>query len=129
MPTPDAQPPRAQEREQSLQISNEIVRLYKVLFGRGPTQARVNYAGPDILLVTLENTLTPAERTLADMGEHQRLRDSRLFFQHARADDFRQTIERITGREVRAFISGMDAEADVSCELFYLEPMDVTQRA
>jgi uncharacterized protein YbcI len=106
------------------QISNEMVRLYKSLFGRGPMRTRTNYAGPDTVIVTLENSLTPAERTLSEMGEHQRLRDVRLFFQYAREDDFRDVVERITGRRVRAFVSGMDAAQDVSCEVFYLEPRE-----
>jgi len=99
-----------------------MVRLYKDLFGRGPTHARTDFAGSDTIIVTLEDTLTPAERSLADLGEHQRLRDIRLFFQHARAEDFREVIERVTGREVRAFVSGMDTSADVSAEVFYLQP-------
>jgi uncharacterized protein YbcI len=107
---------------QAAQISNEMVRLYKSLFGRGPTRARTSYAGPDTILVTLEHSLTPAEQTLAEMGEHQRLRDVRMFFQYAREEDFRDVIERVTGREVRAFISGIDTRQDVSAELFYLHP-------
>jgi uncharacterized protein YbcI len=106
------------------QISNEMVRLYKELFGRGPKQARTNFAGPDTIVATLEHSMTPAELTMAKMGEHQRLRDVRLFFQHAREQDFRETIERITGRKVRAFISGMDTRQDVAAEVFYLERTD-----
>lgn len=56
------------------------------------------------------------------MGESQRMRDTRLFFQHATEDQFRETVERLTGRAVRAFISGMDVGKDVAAELFYLEP-------
>jgi uncharacterized protein YbcI len=112
------------DQSQAAQISNEMVRLYKSLFGRGPTQARTNYAGPNAIIVTLEHSLTPAERSLADMGEHQRLRDVRLYFQHAREQDFRDVVERITGRTVRAFVSGLDAGQDVACEIFYLEPED-----
>jgi uncharacterized protein YbcI len=107
---------------QAAQISNEMVRLYKSLFGRGPTRARTSYAGPDTILVTLEHSLTPAEQTLAEMGEHQRLRDVRMFFQYAREEDFRDVIERDTGRQIRAFISGIDTRQDVSAELFYLYP-------
>jgi uncharacterized protein YbcI len=103
------------------QISNEMVRLYKELFGRGPKQARTNFAGPDTIIATLEHSLTPAEQSMAKMGEHQRLRDVRLFFQHASEQDFREVIERITGRKVRAFISGMDTRQDVAAEIFYLE--------
>jgi uncharacterized protein YbcI len=103
------------------EISREMVRLYKELFGRGPTKARTEFAGPDIVICSLENTFTPAERSLAEMGEHQRLRDTRMYFQAATADKFREIIERLTGRKVRAFISGLDADKDVCSEVFYLE--------
>jgi uncharacterized protein YbcI len=103
-------------------VSNEMVRIYKELFGRGPTRARTHFAGPDVLLCTLEDSFTPAERMLAEPGEHQRLRDARLYFQYALEDDFRGSIEAITGRKVRAFVSGTDTRQDVSAELFYLEP-------
>lgn len=103
------------------EISREMVRLYKELFGRGPTKARTEFAGPDIVICSLENTFTPAERSLAEMGEHQRLRDTRMYFQAATADKFREIIERLTGRKVRAFISGLDADVDVCSEVFYLE--------
>lgn len=65
------------------EISREMVRLYKELFGRGPTKARTEFAGPDIVICTLENTFTPAERSLVELGEHQRLRDTRMYFQYA----------------------------------------------
>jgi uncharacterized protein YbcI len=66
------------------EISREMVRLYKELFGRGPTKARTEFAGPDIVICSLENSFTPAERSLAGMGEHQRLRDTRLYFRRRR---------------------------------------------
>lgn len=103
------------------EISREMVRLYKELFGRGPTKARTEFAGPDIVICTLENTFTPAERSLADLGEHQRLRDTRMYFQAATHDRFTEIVERLTGRKVRAFISGLDAGVDVCAEVFYLE--------
>lgn len=106
------------------EISREMVRLYKELFGRGPTKARTEFAGPDIVICSLENTFTPAERSLAEMGEHQRLRDTRMYFQAATAEKFREIIERLTGRKVRAFISGLDANVDVCAEVFYLEDGD-----
>jgi uncharacterized protein YbcI len=106
------------------ELSREMVRLYKDLFGRGPTRARSDFAGPDTLICTLEDSLTPAERRLAQMGEHQRLRDTRLYFQYSSNDEFLATVERVTGRRVRAFISGIDTQLDVSAEVFYLEPVE-----
>jgi len=98
-----------------------MVRLYKSQFGRGPTRARTDFAGRDLIICTLEESLTPAEKRMAEMGDHQRLRDLRLYFQHATEDQFRQIIERVLERKVRAFISGMDTDKDVAAELFYLE--------
>jgi uncharacterized protein YbcI len=106
-----------------MQISNEMVRLYKEQFGRGPTKTRTHYAGPDVVITTLEDSLTPAERRMVVLGERQRLRDIRMFFQHATEAEFIGTVERITGRNVRAFVSGIDVEHDVSSEVFYLEPL------
>jgi uncharacterized protein YbcI len=103
-------------------ISRGMVRIYKEQFGRGPTKARTSFAGPDTLVCTLENSFTPAERRLAELGEHQRLRDTRLYFQHATEAEFRGMVEHITERRVRAFISGLDTSTDVSAEIFYLEP-------
>jgi uncharacterized protein YbcI len=48
----------------------------------------------------------------------------RLFFQYATEDDLRRPVEQVTGRRVRAFISGIDVRADASVELFLLEPVD-----
>jgi uncharacterized protein YbcI len=103
------------------ELSREMVRLYKEQFGRGPTRARSDFAGPDLIVCTLEDTLTPAEKRMAQMGDHQRLRDLRLYFQHATEKQFCEVIERVLGRKVRAFISGMDTGKDVAAELFYLE--------
>jgi len=106
-----------------MQISNEMVRLYKEQFGRGPTKARTSWAGPDVILSVLENTLTPAERNLVRLGEHQRLRDLRMFFQYSSVKEFCEPVERITGRKVRAFHSSIDTEVDgMSVEVFVMHP-------
>jgi uncharacterized protein YbcI len=105
------------------ELTNAMVRLYKELFGRGPTKARTNYAGPDTLVATIENSLTAAERKMIDLDEHERVREIRMFFQYASEADFTGTVEEITGRKVWAFVSGMDTHRDVASEVFYLEPV------
>jgi uncharacterized protein YbcI len=105
------------------ELTNAMVRLYKELFGRGPTKARTNYAGPDTVVATIENSLTAAERNMVALDEDQRVREIRMFFQHASEREFSETVEEITGRKVRAFVSGMDTQRDVAAEVFYLEPI------
>ena len=75
------------------------------------------------IVVVLEDTLTPAERNMATMGEHQRLRDMRMVFQYATVREFCDPVERLTGRKVRAFVSAIDTEVDgLSIETFVLHP-------
>jgi uncharacterized protein YbcI len=105
------------------ELTNAMVRLYKELFGRGPTKARTNYAGPDTIITTVQNSLTAAERNMVELGEDQRVREIRMFFQHASEAEFTGTVEEITGRNVWAFVSGMDTARDMASEVFYLEPV------
>lgn len=113
------------DRSPMLEISNAMVRLYKEAFGRGPTKARAQFAGHDTLVVILESSLTVAERNLVAMGEHQRLREARLFFQYALEDQFRAIVEQALGRRTVAFVTGIDADRDVAMEIFTLEPSEV----
>ena len=80
------------------------------------------------MVCTLRDTLTPAERNMAKLGEHQRLRDIRMFFQYASEDELRGAVEELTGRKVVAFVSGLDTCEDVATEVFYLEPQDGDHR-
>jgi uncharacterized protein YbcI len=105
------------------EVSNSVVRLYKDQFGRGPTSARSYWAGPDVLICLLENTLTPAERNLVSLGEHKLLRDTRMVFQYSTLREFCEPVERITGRIVRSFQSSIDTAVDgMAMEVFVLYP-------
>jgi uncharacterized protein YbcI len=108
--------------QQLAEVSNALVALHKEQFGRGPTGARSNFAGPDGLMCVLEDALLPAERSLVEMGEHQQVRESRAFLQAATADRFVAAIEAITGRTVHAFASAVDPDRAVVMEVFVFEP-------
>ena len=105
-------------------VSNAMVRLHKEQFGRGPTHSRADYAGRDGLVCTLENALLPAERAMVELGEAQKVRESRTFLQAATADLFTTAVEDILGRKVRAFSSAIDPDAGVVFEVFAFEPPD-----
>jgi uncharacterized protein YbcI len=105
-------------------VSNAMVRLHKEQLGRGPTNARTYFAGPDTLICTLEDSLLPAERTMVEMGEHQRVRESRMFLQVASQRQFIGAVEELVSRKVRAFASSIDPDAGVVWEVFSFEPED-----
>jgi uncharacterized protein YbcI len=130
--TDEKQPTDAEQQTNVLmEISNAMVRLYKDQFGRGPTVARSHWVGPDAIACFLEDTFTPAERNLARMGQHQRLRDTRVFFQYATIREFCEPVEQITGRKVRSFQSSIDTKIDglaVETFIFYPEGQDGPSR-
>lgn len=104
-------------------ISKAMIKVYKDLFGRGPVRVVTYWGGSDVITVVLEDTLTPVEKSLTRLGEHERLREIRTFFQYASVDAFCHPIEQLTGRRVRSFVSGIDTVCDgLSTEVFVLHP-------
>jgi uncharacterized protein YbcI len=106
-------------------VSNALVALHKEQFGRGPTRARTHFAGPDAMLCVLEDALLPAERRMAETGEAQRVRESRMAFQVATAPEFIDAIERLVHRKVVAFGSATDVENNVVFETYVFQPLGV----
>jgi uncharacterized protein YbcI len=103
------------------EISRAMVRIYKEQFGRGPASVLTRYSGPDAITSILEKSLTPVESSMLRAGEEQRLRNIRTMLQHDTEETFRAEVERITGRRVIGFMSGIDVKNDISCEVFTLE--------
>jgi uncharacterized protein YbcI len=105
-------------------VSNAMVALHKEQFGRGPTEVRSGFAGPDTLVCVLQDVLLPAERKMVEMGDQNRVRDSRIAFQAATHSEFVAAVEQIVMRKVHAFASGVDPDANVVFETFVFEPSE-----
>jgi uncharacterized protein YbcI len=101
-------------------ISNAITKLQRDHFGRGPESVRT-VIGYDHIITFLENSFIPVERTLLDAGENEAVRETRLAFQRAMEKRFTGIVEELTGRRVRAFLSQVSLEPDISVEVFVLE--------
>ena len=113
-----------QERGTALAaISNEMVRLHKEQFGRGPTEhARTSPAR------TRSSACYTArcylQLKMIQLGDQHRVRDARVAFQAATSNEFVTAVEKILGRKVRAFASGVDPDANVVFESFFFEPRE-----
>ena len=116
--------PAAPMRSLSAAISNAVVGLLHDYTGRGPTHARTTI-GPDTIVVTLRDSLTKAERTLAQGGQALEVLAMRRAFQNTMRDDLVAAVERITGRQVEAFLSDNLFEPDVAVEIFLMKRTDV----
>jgi uncharacterized protein YbcI len=109
-----------QDRQSAQAISNAITKLQHDHYGRGPESVRT-VVGYDHVITLLENTFMPVERTLLEAGEADAVRNTRLAFQRAMEGRFVTTVEEITGRKVRAFLSQVSLQPDISVEVFVLE--------
>jgi uncharacterized protein YbcI len=105
-------------------ISQAIVRLIAESTGRGPTKARTTI-DRDLIVVLLQNTLTPGERYLADSDRTDQVLDMRRAYQEAMRSDCVAAVEDLTGRTVVAFMSANHVEPDLAAEVFVLKPESV----
>jgi len=100
-------------------ISREIVKVFAHYYGRGPTRARTTWK-EDLVVVILEEIFTRAERTLVGAGHFEQVRDIRQAFQREVEPLLRQVVEQATGREVRSFLSQVNADG-IASEVFVLK--------
>jgi uncharacterized protein YbcI len=104
-------------------ISTAIVGLYKEHYGKGPTHCRT-YLEPDLVVVILGEGYTASEGTLFEAGKWYEVRESRQIWQDSMHERFVETIEELTQRKVKAFMSANRQDPDYAVELFVLEPPD-----
>ena len=107
----------------SAAISNAVVGLLHDYTGRGPTHARTTI-GADTIVVTLRDSLTKAERTLAGRGQELEVLAMRRAFQNTMRGELIAAVERLTGRTVEAFLSDNLHEPDVAVEIFLMRRGD-----
>jgi uncharacterized protein YbcI len=110
-------PPGALKNE----ISSAIVQLLHDYTGRGPAGART-YVADDLVTVVLRDTMTAGETNLVSAGHEAFVLELRHKFQMAMKDDSVEVIERLTGRNVVAFMSTNNIEPDIAAEIYMLEP-------
>lgn len=104
----------------STAISNGLSKLHRDYYGRGPDSVRT-ILGHDHVVTFLEDLYTPVERTLLEAGEDAAVYETRRAFHRAMKDRFVEVVERATGRKVRAFLSEVHIDPDISAEIFVLE--------
>jgi uncharacterized protein YbcI len=112
--------------EIAAEISNGIVRLIKAHGDRGPTECRT-HIDEDLVIVVMRGGYSRLEKTLFDDGKFLDVRKARHVFQDTMEGRFTEEIERVTGREVAAFMSASHQSPDVQMEIFMLDGSRPTQ--
>ena len=116
--TPDA---GTRAGEQLAAVTNGIVKLFHDYYGRGPTKAKSYMLDDRIVVCVLEETMTRVEQTLVANGHGSKVREVRLVFQEAMADEFKAVVAACLDRPVRAYHSQLTLEPDIGFEFFVLD--------
>ena len=101
-------------------ITSALVGIHTEYLGRGPRRASTFHYG-QVIVTLMHDVLTPAERSLTRANQTDAVDHIRHLFQGTMEADFREAIERLTGRKVLAFIGGNHIDPDVAAELFILD--------
>ena len=107
--------------EQLAAVTNGIVRLFREYYGRGPNKAKSYLLDERIVVCVLEDTMTTVEQTLVKNGHGDMVRQVRLTFQGAMADQFKAVVEAAMDRRVEGYHSQLTMEPDIAFEFFVLE--------
>jgi uncharacterized protein YbcI len=101
-------------------VTREIVRIHTAAIGRGPKKSYSFYNGDTLITVLLE-VLTRAEQTLVSYDEADAVLAMRRLSHKAMAGEMKEAVERLTGREVIAFMSNNHLDPDMAIEVFILD--------
>jgi len=110
-------------------ITSALVGIHNKYLGRGPKRASTFYHD-NVVVTLMHGVLTHAENILTETSHAETVNQIRHLFQETMEAEFLEAVERFTGREVVAFVSGNNADSDVAAEVFVLDgPPEPASRA
>ena len=101
-------------------LTSALVGIQNEHLGRGPKTASTFHYG-NVVVTIMHDVMTPAERTLARTGNGPAVTQMRHLLQETMQTDFKSAVERLTGRNVVAFISGNHVDPDMAAEIFVMD--------
>jgi uncharacterized protein YbcI len=107
--------------DQLAQVCGEVAALFKRAWGRGPIRTTAHRAGPNLLVILLENGHTDAEKSMRAAGHIQELLGGRRLLQVLIEDELKESVERILGVSVLTMLSATRLDPDLSAEIFLLD--------
>ena len=101
-------------------VTDAMVALHLRYYDRAPATAKTHWLDHDMLACVLGGIYTDVEKTMIELGRTSAVHETRGHFQTAIRHKFVDVVERLSGREVVAFISNHHVGPDVAVELFWL---------
>ena len=103
-------------------VTDEMIALHQRYHHRAPVTAKTLLLGGDLLACVLGGVYTTVEQTMIELQRSVIVQETRSAFQEAMQHKFIAAVQRLSGREVLAFISNHHVGPDIEIELFMLKP-------
>jgi uncharacterized protein YbcI len=103
-------------------VNDAMIAIHERYYHRPPVTAKTLLLGDDLLACVLGGVYTDVEKTMIELQRSTIVQETRNAFQNAMQDKFIGAVERISGRDVLAFISNHHVGPDIEIELFVLKP-------
>jgi uncharacterized protein YbcI len=103
-------------------VTDAMVALHRRYHHRAPLTAKTMLLGGDLIACVLGGVYTTVEQTMIEVQRSAIVQETRSAFQTAMQHKFIAAVERLSGRDVLAFISNHHVGPDIEIELFLLEP-------
>src|ERR1700733_889611 len=101
-------------------VTEAMVALHQRYHHRKPVTAKTLRLGGDLLACVLGGVYTDVEKTMIEIQRTTVVQETRSAFQTAMQHKFIIVVERLSGRDVLAFISNHHVGPDIEIELFML---------
>jgi len=99
-------------------VTDAMVALHERYYHRVPVSAKTQMLGEDLLACVMGGVYTEVEKTMIELQRGPLVQETRSSFQQAMQQRFIDEVERLSGREVIAFISNSHVGPDMEIELF-----------
>ncbi|HEX6781837.1 MAG TPA: Na-translocating system protein MpsC family protein [Solirubrobacterales bacterium] len=107
-------------------VTDSMVALHERYYHRAPVSAKTQMLGEDLLACVMGGVYTEVEQTMIELQRGTLVQETRSAFQQAMQQRFIDEVERLSGREVIAFISNSHVGPDMEVELFmFRDPVPV----
>jgi uncharacterized protein YbcI len=103
-------------------VTDAMVAMHQRYHHRKPVTAKTVLLGGDLLACVLGGVYTDVEKTMIELQRSTIVQETRSAFQTAMQHKFIAAVERLSGRDVLAFISNHHVGPDMEIELFILKP-------
>jgi uncharacterized protein YbcI len=105
-------------------VTDAMVALHRRYHHRAPVSAKTQMLGNELLACVLGGVYTDVERTMIELQRSTIVQETRSAFQNAMQHKFIDEVERLSGRDVLAFISNQHVGPDIEIELFVFRAPD-----